>query len=433
MMKKYWIGLPLLLASIAGAGAQNVYECPAGNCGLSAVRLARIDTLVTQAIADGEIPGAVVCVQRENRIVYLKAFGYRQLVPKKVKMTVNTLFDLASLSKCVGTTTAMMQLIEQGRVRLSDPVTRYFPDFKPWKDPETGEETGITVQDLMTHSSGVDAYVNVAAFVREFGENRPEELMDYIATRTGRHFRPGTDFLYSCLNFITLQHIIEQVSGERLCDYVRENVFEPLGMKQTCYFPLDRKADPELAARCAPTEVQADGLPLVAKVHDPLARIVNNGNSGNAGIFSTAGDLALFAAALMDDGGGFPAKAEPLLGPCTIRTMCSLPASNAPQVGRALGWDKCSSHSGIAGDLFDKRGLICHTGYTGTSMLIDFRTKVAVTVLTNRVHPQDKGSVGRLRAMIANVAAGSILDPVPGNRRLRKCIDDVGNRLQSLR
>ena len=151
-----------------------------------------------------------------------KAFGNKAVYPEVEPMTVETMFDLASVSKCVGTTLSFMQLVEQGQVRLVDPVKYYFPDFQPWTDPDTGEQVDIKVQDLLTHSSGLDAYLpNVAAYVQEFGPNSPESLLRYICTRTGRNFRPGTQQLYSCLNFITLQFILEKVTGERLCDYAQ--------------------------------------------------------------------------------------------------------------------------------------------------------------------------------------------------------------------
>ena len=406
-MKRFFIALGLLSLAL-GLSAQNVTKEKPENCGMSSEKLEQIDGFVEQAIADKNIPGAVIAVQREDKIVYLKAFGNKQIVPTVEPMTTNTIFDLASLSKCVGTTMSFMQLIENGQVRLSDDVDRYFPDFKPWTDPETGEKVDITIQDLMTHSSGLDAYINVGKYVEKYGENTPDQLMTYISTEVGRSFRPGTDFRYSCLNFITLQNILEKVTGQKLCDYAMENVFKPLKMKHTSYFPLDREVDKKLLKQCAPTEVQKDGKPLIAQVHDPLARLVNWGNSGNAGVFSTAEDLAILASVIMNDGkyGGN----KSLLGKRTLEAMMRIPASNDPEIGRALGWDKHSSHTGFFGDIFDKEYTIGHTGYTGTSMLIDMKSKVAIIVLTNRVHPEDGGAVGRLRAQISNIVAGSILD-----------------------
>ncbi len=386
--------------------------------GMNPEKLARVDRVIDDAIAAKEIPGAVLSVVRGNEIVWLKAYGNKSVTPTVEPMTTETLFDLASVSKCVGTTLSFMQLIENGYVRLTDNVDRYIPDFKPWTDPESGETVDITVRDLLTHSSGLTPYINADSFVKEYGGDNPEKLERYIATKVKRNFRPGTDFMYSCLNFVTLQRILERVTGEKLYEYAQEHVFDVLGLKHTCYFPLiytpavDNSA--ELAGLCAPTEVQADGKPLVAQVHDPMARLVMGGNSGNAGVFSNAEDLSVACAAIMNGGCLVDKKGRALentriLSPATIRLMTAIPPQNDPSVGRALGWDKKSSHSGPRGDLFNPETTIMHTGYTGTSVVIDLESKTAVILLTHRVHPEDKGGVGRLRALVANIVAGSII------------------------
>ena len=389
--------------------------------GMDPERLSRVDEVIAEAIRDGEMPGAVLSVVRGNNIVYLKAYGNKSVVPDTVAMTTNTIFDLASLSKCVGTTLSVMQLIEDGRLRLTDPVKRFIPEFKPWTDPQTGESTDITIRDLMTHSSGLSAYYDADKIVARFGPRQPDSLIRVIATEVERHFRPGSDFLYSCLNFITLQHILERITGERLCDYAETHVFAPLGLQHTGYLPL--QDDLRTPARhtdwlplIAPTEVQADGTPLLGAVHDPLARLVNGGNSGNAGVFSDAVDLSRTCMMILNGGFaradkklGFPEPGERILSRAAIRTMGTVPAENDPSVGRALGWDVCSAHSGLRGDLFTPETCLMHTGYTGTSILIDRETRTAVVLLTNRVHPTDDGAVGRLRALVANIVASSII------------------------
>ncbi len=386
--------------------------------GMNPEKLARVDRVIDDAIAAKEIPGAVLSVVRGNEIVWLKAYGNKSVTPTVEPMTTETLFDLASVSKCVGTTLSFMLLIENGYVRLTDNVDRYIPDFKPWTDPESGETVDITVRDLLTHSSGLTPYINADSFVKEYGGDNPEKLEWYIATKVKRNFRPGTDFMYSCLNFVTLQRILERVTGEKLYEYAQEHVFDVLGLKHTCYFPLiytpavDNSA--ELAGLCAPTEVQADGKPLVAQVHDPMARLVMGGNSGNAGVFSNAEDLSVACAAIMNGGCLVDKKGRALentriLSPVTVRLMTAIPPQNAPSVGRALGWDKKSSHSGPRGDLFNPETTIMHTGYTGTSIVIDMESRTAIVLLTHRVHPEDKGGVGRLRALVSNIVAGSII------------------------
>ena len=386
--------------------------------GMNPEKLAQVDSVINEAITAKEIPGAVLSVVRGNDIVYLKAYGNKSVVPTVEPMTTETLFDLASVSKCVGTTLAFMQLIENGYVRLTDNVDRYIPDFKPWTDPESGETVDITVRDLLSHSSGLTPYINADTFVKEYGGNNPEKMEWYIATKVKRNFRPGTDFMYSCLNFVTLQRILERVTGEKLYEYAQKHVFDVLGLRHTCYFPLIYTPavsnSAELAGLCAPTEVQADGKPLVAQVHDPMARRIMGGNSGNAGVFSNAEDLSVVCAAVMNGGvlvdkKGRALESTRILSPLTVRLMATIPPQNDPSVGRALGWDKKSSHSGLRGDLFNPETTIMHTGYTGTSIVIDMESKTAVILLTHRVHPQDKGGVGRLRALVANIVAGSII------------------------
>ena len=386
--------------------------------GMNPEKLAQVDRVINDAITAKEIPGAVLSVVRGDDIVYLKAYGDKSVVPAVEPMTTETLFDLASVSKCVGTTLSFMQLIEKGYVRLTDKVDRYIPDFKPWTDPGSGETVDITVRDLLSHTSGLAPYINADTFVKEYGGNNPEKIEWYIATKVKRNFRPGTDFMYSCLNFVTLQRILERVTGEKLYEYAQKHVFDVLGLKHTCYFPLIY--DPavsnsaELARLCAPTEVQADGKPLTAQVHDPMARRIMGGNSGNAGVFSNAEDLSAICAALMNGGclvdkKGSALESTRILSPATVRLMTRIPSQNAPSVGRALGWDKKSPHSGLRGDLFNPETTIMHTGYTGTSIVIDMGSKTTVILLTNRVHPEDKGGVGRLRALVANIVAGSII------------------------
>ena len=407
------------LAMVTGLQAQVKVAKPEDQ-GMDPERLARVDAVIADAIGTGDIPGAVLAVVRRSDIVYLKAYGNKSVVPEVVPMTTDTMFDLASLSKCVGTTLSIMQLIEDGYIRLADPVKRFIPGFKPWVDPDTGEEVDIILRDLLTHSSGLSAYYEADLFVERFGTNQPDSLVRVIATEVERHFRPGTDFLYSCLNFITLQRVLETVTGERLCDYAEEHVFAPMGLKHTCYFPLqDDLRTParhnDLLPLVAPTEVQSDGSVLLGAVHDPLARLANGGNSGNAGVFSDAVDLCRICMMIMSNGTsytdaklGFRDPDTQVLSRAAVRLMTTVPPENAPSVGRALGWDVSSEHSGLRGDLFNPEKTLMHTGYTGTSLVIDLDTRTAIVLLTNRVHPHDDGSAARLRALVSNIVAGAI-------------------------
>ena len=423
-----FLSIVLLLAACAQPGG--IRRARPASVGMSAAHLALIDSAVNASIGQGDIPGAVVGVVRYGSLVYEKAFGYKSVYPEKDTMTVQTMFDLASVSKCVGTTLSFMQLVEQGKVRLIDKVSCYIPEFQPWEDPETGEKVDITVQNLLTHSSGIDAYLaDVPAYVERYGAGSPDSLMHYIAVEAGRHFRPGSDRLYSCLNFITLQHILERVSGERLCDYAQKHVFDVLGLKHTTYMPLalegdaffgaNLKADaPEFSAAfpatsetdalvsdVAPSEVMQDGSVLRGQVHDPIARIINLGNSGNAGVFSNVEDLAVICAALLN-GGAF--NGHRILGPQTVRKMFEEPSTDDPKVARALGWDTYYTGPYTSGDIFALQNLRGHTGYTGTSILLDPDTQTAVILLAHRVHPTDDGSVARLRSVVATIVAASI-------------------------
>ena len=370
-----------------------------GQRGLDMRKMAQADEAIAAAIDSGKIPGAVLAVVRGGKTVDLKAYGNAQVVPDTVPMTTDAIFDLASVSKCVGTTTAFLQLVEQGRVALEDPVSQYIPGFAPWIDPESGESVEIRIIDLLNHSSGLAPYINVEDYLERFGPHTPDSLIHYIATEIPRKFRPGADgYLYSCLNFITLQNILQNLTGERLCDYAQHEVFDPLGMTSTCYCPATR---PDLLPRVVPTTVQADGLPLRGEVHDPTARLVNDGNSGNAGVFASAEDLALFAKALL---GGGAYRGLRILSKETVEQLKSYRAPN----GRSLGWDAESTSSGLKGEVFNPRTVLCHTGYTGTSMVLDFETRTAVILLAHRVHPKDKGGIADLRKTISNIVAASL-------------------------
>lgn len=404
-------GTILLGASVSCSGPSPEYglqHVSPEAVGMDSQKLEKIDSVFNLAVSMKEIPGAVVCVMRNDKIVYEKAFGLKQVEPASDEpMTTGTVFDLASLSKCVSTTVCMMQLVEQGKIRLTDNVKMYIPEFKPWEDPATGEKVDITIQDLLTHTSGIDAYIDdVPGFLLKHPESTPDTLMTYIATECGRNFRPGTSFLYSCLNMITAQNILQKVTGRRLCDYAQENVFDRLGMKDTHYYPIGYEFDAETLANIAPTEVQADGLPYRGQVHDPVANKLNRGNSGNAGVFSNVEDLAIMIAALLNDGEW---NGRRVLSPASVHRMLSVPSGYPDGIGRGLGWDFRSSYSSLKGDLMSRTRTFNHTGYTGTSIACDMETGVALIVLTNRAHPHDGGSVARTRAVTANIVAGAVI------------------------
>ncbi len=415
---------------------------------LSHERMERADSVINNAIKADDFPGAVLCVVRRaldnesmGQILYLKAYGNRQVcsgrdmvsgeyIADTIPMTTDAVFDLASLSKCVGTTLSFMRLLENGQVRLTDNVSRYIPDFKPWeskpeKRGEVIEREDITIKHLLTHTSGIPAAIHVPSFLHRYEKygnpsemNLRDSLVTYLANDAARLSRPGEVMRYSCLNFITLQAIIENVSGCRLDEYARQEVFEPMQLEDTWYNHIDSEPPYAADAKIVPTTVQEDGTLLYGEVHDPTARIVNRGVSGNAGVFSTAEDLAVVASMLMN-GGVIRVNKDGLQGrvganervrvfsQAAVDTFFRVPAEFAEH-GRALGWDISSGYSSSNGDLFTPNAAPNHTGYTGTSMAIDIERGVAVILLTNRVHPIDDGAVARTRAVVSNIVMSAL-------------------------
>ena len=256
--------------------------------------------------------------------------------------------------------------------------------------------------EVLTHSSRLPAYVSPEIVSKKTGAASPDSLMSYIC-KMKREFKPTNKFQYSCLNFITLQNILQFITKETLSEYAQNNIFNVLGMNNTTYSPKTRR--PDLMPLVAPTEKQKDGSVLLGEVHDPLARVMNHGNSGNAGVFSNAEDLAILAAALMNNG---EVDGKNVLGALTVETMTTVP-EEVKSLGRSLGWDNYSSYASNHGNLLHPTKTIGHTGYTGTSFVVDPVSNVGIILLAHRVHPNDKGGVVRLRALVANTVAGAII------------------------
>lgn len=385
--------------------------------GMNAEQFLFADEAIHSAIQEGTIPGAVLAVVRQGKMAYLKAYGNKRVIPRKEIMTVNTVFDLASCSKPVSTAICTMKLIEQGKIGLLDPIKRYIPEFQNWKEGSRDEVT-IRIEDLLTHSSGLPPYAEADELIAHYGSADSTTLINYIAT-CKRDFRPKTQFQYSCLNFIVLQRIIETISGESLRTFAQKHIFSVLGMNYTDYLPIrqDQKGDwrntiPAHWAKqgeawnsiVAPTEVQKNGQVLCGQVHDPLARIMNKGVSGNAGLFSNAEDLAVLCAALQN-GGEWNGKR--ILSVRTVQTMIGIPRTTK-ELGRTIGWDSFSDYASCKGSLLSEHAY-CHTGYTGTSIVIDPDNDISIILLTNRVHPKDEHSVNRLRSIVSNVVAAAIM------------------------
>ena len=377
--------------------AQGLDKCDPSEVGLSASQLLYADSAIYKAINEKETPGAVLCVVRHGKIAYLKAYGNKRVVPKAEKMTTNTVFDMASCSKAMSTAVSAWILIEQGKLRLLDRVDSYIPGFENWKDAD-GHTAAIRVVDLMTHTSGLPPYADVKTVKAKYGAPNRDGLIDYIA-HCKRDFEPTTDCQYSCLNYITLQRIIESVSGQNLRDFAKQHIFDVLGMKHTDYCPSK-----DLTRLCAPTQLQADGKCLLGVVHDPLARIMNGGISGNAGLFSSAEDIAVFCAALQNGGAW---NGRRILSPAAVKAMRTVP-KRVEKFGRTPGWDCWSDYSSNKGDMLSEE-TYCHTGFTGTSIVIDPVNDVSIILLTNSVHLDGEGNVIALRSYVANAVAGAIV------------------------
>ncbi len=395
--------LLIIIFTACNTHAQQLPSVSPESVGMSSTHLKYADEIIEKAISDKEIPGAVLAVVKDGKMAYLKAYGNKEVYPNTVKMDVNTVFDLASVTKSIATATSAMILIERGQLRLQDKVSLFIPNFQGWKTAD-GKTIDIRVVDLLTHTSGLPAYASVDMLEKQFSAPNPDALINHIAT-CKRDFEPQTNMQYSCLNFITLQRIVETISKQNLQEFAKKNIFDVLGMTHTDFMPKG-----ETLARVAPTERQKDGSVIRGIVHDPLARVMNGGISGNAGLFSDANDLAVFAAALQN-GGEYNGKR--ILSPFTVQAMRSVPRHVA-QFGRTLGWDVFSPYASNAGDLLSPN-TYGHTGYTGTSIVIDPDNRLSVILLTNRAHPNDRGSVVRLRSLVANAVAGAVL--VSGNNQ----------------
>ncbi len=367
---------------------------------------ARVDEIVQAGIAAKAAPGAVVLIGRGDQTIYEKAYGTRATVPSTEPMTLDTVFDLASLTKVVATTTAVMTLVEQGRVRLNDPVASLVPGFDRYG------KAGITVRHLLTHVSGLRPDVDLHPWT---GYDAALALaIDEVPTAA-----PGEQFVYSDINFFLLGDIVSRVTGESLDKYLTRVVFGPLGLRDTGFLPAKT-----LLPRIAPTERCAeqdawpckrpDAAPLRGVVHDPTARRMG-GVAGHAGLFSTAQDLQRFARMLINGG---ELDGVRILSPATVARMITPVTLPANAGTRGLGWDIDTSFSSNRGDLFPI-GSYGHTGFTGTSLWIDPASKSYVIFLSSRLHPDGVGDVGVLRSRIATVAAAVIGGGVPVSTNLR--------------
>ena len=381
----------LVLAAAVGIAAQVPPPAVASSAGF-----APIAPLVEAAIVRHDLPGAVILVGRGDAVVYHHAFGRRAVRPVAEPMTEDTIFDLASLTKVVATTTGVMKLVEEGRIRLNDPVAQFVPDFGRYG------KSGITIRHLLTHTSGLRPDLELEV---EFhgADEAIHRAIDEVPEAP-----PGERFVYSDINFFLLGDIVRRVSGERLDRYAKTQIFDPLGMKETSFLPPESwrpriaptEACPKVAWPCGGADVPF----LRGIVHDPTSRRMD-GVAGHAGLFSTAADLSRFCRMLL---GGGRLGAARILSAATVARMTAPSTPAEMRAVRGLGWDIDSPYSSNRGELFPI-GSYGHTGFTGTSLWLDPGSKSYVIFLSNRVHPDGMGDVTALRARVATIAAAALL------------------------
>ncbi len=351
-----------------------------------------VDEILSQAVASGEIPGAVVVVGHNAEIAYRKAFGWRALQPRRERMTMDTIFDLASLTKPLATAMSVMRLVQLGQVRLNDPVAVYLPEFG-----RNGKEE-ITVRELLTHFSGLPEDLDT----KSPWQGKDEAFR--MVCETAPNYAPGARFLYSDLNYIALGFLVERVSGLSLEQFAQAHIFEPLGMRETRFLP-----PAAWQSRIAPTEF-VNGVMLRGVVHDPTARRMG-GVAGHAGLFGSADDLAKFAQAMLDNDGR-------TLDPLVMEEMTTPQQPPNASVLRGLGWDIDSPFSSTRGELLPV-GSFGHTGFTGTSLWIDPVTNTYIILLANSVHPHGGHSLVSLRSRVATAVAATLKLTVPEEERIR--------------
>lgn len=377
-----WLVVALAISGRQLAAAELPQVAPE-EVGLDGAYLEKIEAEVRQALDEKRMPGCVVCIGRQGKIAWLRAFGHKQLEPEVVPMTTDTVFDLASLTKPIATATSVMILVERGQVRLDEPVATYVSEFG-----QNGKDQ-VTVRQLLVHQGGLIADNALSDY-----RDGPERAWERIFA-LGLNYSPGTRFVYTDVGFMVLGELVRRVSGKDVHQFSQDNVFRPLGMKETGFLPPE-----ELRRRAAPTQ-QREGRWMQGEVHDPRAYLLG-GVAGHAGLFSTAQDLALYAAMMAQRG---------RLGDTTILEEATWrETTRRHDVGRGhrgLGWDMRTGYSSNRGATFSDAAF-GHGGFTGTALWVDPQRDLFVIFLSNRVHPDGKGAVNPLAGRIGTIAADAI-------------------------
>ncbi len=384
-----WLSPVLFVGLLFGSAEFSFAGLPRAEpeaAGMDRERLRRIDEIVVGGLTQKKMPGCVVCVGRRGKIVFLKAYGQRQVQPSELPMTTDTVFDIASITKPVATATSVMLLIERGQLRLGDKVSSLIPEFA------ANDKDAITIRDLLIHQSGLIADNPLADY-----DQGPNEVLRRICDL--KLVAPtGSKFIYSDVNFILLGEIVRRVSGKTLHEFSQANLFHPLGLRETGYLPPK-----QLRARTAPTE-KRDGQWIQGDVHDPRAFKLG-GVAGHAGLFSTADDLAVYAQMMLNSG---EYQGVRILSPLTVAMMTR--GQRVSNGVRGLGWDKQTSSLINRGELLSDSAF-GHGGFTGCVLWIDPELELFFIFLSNRVHPDGKGLVNLLAGQIGTVIAASVRDP----------------------
>jgi CubicO group peptidase (beta-lactamase class C family) len=352
--------------------------------GISYSVLTTVDDAIKSSIANNEIRGAVLIVARKGKIVYKKAYGNRMVKPHIEKMTIDTIFDMASLTKPTATANGIMLLAQDGKLNVNDKVSKYIPEFG-----QNGKEE-VTVMNLLTHTSGLKP--GGRYYGQHFGYDGVIKDIASLSTT----YTPGTKYVYSDLGYITLGEIIRRVSGKPENEFVAERIYKPLGLKDTGYLPPKSKWN-----RCEPTEFR-EGKLLQGQVHDPTSYEMG-GVAGHAGLYSTADDMAVICQMLLNGGeynGVRIFKSE------TVKLMIT---NQSPTPTRAwgFGWGIYSADTARP-NAFPKEGF-GHIGWTGTAVRVDVPTQTAVILLCSRIHPDGTGNINNVLRQVCNIVGSSIV------------------------
>lgn len=352
-------------------------------------KFAKIDAAVDAALKRNDCPGAVVVVVHKDEVVFRKAYGSRLVVPEKMPMAAEAVFDMASLTKPMATGTSVMLLAEQGKLAFSDPVAKHWPAFA------ANGKDGVTIEHCLLHVSGLTADNAIA----DYADGREKALERVAALKL--EAPPGTRFKYSDVGFIVLGELVEKIGGMPVDQFAAKHVFRPLKMKDTTFKP-----GWNLMPRMAPTGKRGGNV-IFGAVHDPRS-FAMGGVAGHAGLFSTADDTARYCRMLLRGGeldGVRVLKRETV---SWFTEPKEVPGPKDAKWLRSRGWDVDTSYSAPRGEGFTRGEGFGHTGFTGTSVWVDPKSNTAVIVLTNRVHPDDKGNATPLRREVANIAAAAV-------------------------